>query len=108
MKNVNIFVDVDLTLVDQNMRLLEGAKENLELLIERGCHIFLWSTCGTEYCRKIAELHKLTHLIEGYSAKPDIIIDDMPGTVLNPFHFDVQRDGGWPEMTKTILKKHVD
>ena len=108
MKNANVFVDVDLTLVDANGQILEGAKESLALLVERGCHVFLWSTCGAEYCRKIADLHHLVHLIEGVCAKPDIIIDDMPATVLNPFHYDVQRDGGWSNMTRTILKKHVD
>ena len=82
--------------------------EALQLLAEKGCHLFLWSTCGTNYCRKIAALHKLESLIEGCCAKPDVIIDDMPSTVLNPFHFDVHRDGGWIDTAQTILTKHVD
>ena len=80
MKNANVFVDVDLTLVDANLKLLEGAKEGLQRLHDRGCHLFLWSTAGADYCRKIANLHKLEHLFEGFTAKPDIIIDDMPAT----------------------------
>jgi hydroxymethylpyrimidine pyrophosphatase-like HAD family hydrolase len=46
MKNANIFVDVDLTLVDANRNLLTGAAEALTKLRDKGCHLFLWSTNG--------------------------------------------------------------
>ena len=45
---------------------------------------------------------------EGCCAKPDIIIDDMPSTVLNPFHFDINKDGGWESTVDKLLSKHVD
>ncbi|HSY74720.1 MAG TPA: HAD hydrolase family protein [Dongiaceae bacterium] len=108
MKNANIFVDVDLTLIDANYKLLEGAIEALTKLKDKGCHLFLWSTNGAEYAQKIAQLHKLTDLFEGYSAKPDIIIDDMPGTVLNPFVFDVNAEESWPSLADRIIRKHID
>lgn len=108
MKNANVFVDVDLTLVDQSRHLLEGAKEGLESLVAKGCHVYLWSTGGAEYCQKIARLHKLETLIEGCCPKPDIIIDDMPSTALNPFHFDVNRNGGWKNTVEELLRRHVD
>ncbi|HVU07618.1 MAG TPA: HAD hydrolase family protein [Verrucomicrobiae bacterium] len=108
MKNANIFVDVDLTLVDANKNLLAGAVEALTKLQDKGCHLFLWSTNGAEYANKIAELHKLTDLFEGYSAKPDIIIDDMPGTALNPFVFDVNAEESWPSLADRIIRKHID
>ncbi|SPE51854.1 conserved hypothetical protein [Verrucomicrobia bacterium] len=41
MKNANIFIDVDLTLVDANGKLLEGAKAALTTLKDAGCHLFL-------------------------------------------------------------------
>jgi hydroxymethylpyrimidine pyrophosphatase-like HAD family hydrolase len=72
MKNANIFVDVDLTLIDANRNLLAGAKEALTELRDKGCHLYLWSTNGAEYARKIAGLYRLTDLFEGFSAKPDI------------------------------------
>jgi phosphoserine phosphatase len=78
MKNANVFVDVDLTLVDANGKLLTGALEALQRLRDEGCHLFLWSSGGAEYCRKVAHLHGLTELFEGFTAKPDIVIDDMP------------------------------
>ena len=108
MKNANIFVDVDLTLVDANKNLLPGAADALNQLQERGCHLFLWSTNGADYARKVAALHGLTHFFEGFAAKPDIIIDDMPGTVLNPYVFDVNAEGSWPKLANTILRKHID
>jgi hypothetical protein len=108
MKNANIFVDVDLTLVDTNKALLAGATEALTKLRDSGCHLFLWSTNGAEYAQKIAKLHGLTDLFEGFSAKPDIIIDDMPGTVLNPFVFDVNGEPSWPALAEKIIRKHID
>ena len=61
-----------------------------------------------DYALKIAALHGLTDLFEAYAAKPDIIIDDMPGTAHPAFAFDVNREPGWPEMVRDILRKHVD
>ena len=108
MKNANIFVDVDLTLIDANYKLLPGANEALTKLKDKGCHLFLWSTNGAEYAQKIAKLHGLTDLFEGFSVKLDIIIDDMPGTVLNPFVFDVNAESSWPALADRILRKHID
>ena len=108
MKNANIFVDVDLTLVDANKNLLPGAAEALAKLKDRGCHLFLWSTNGADYAVKIAALHRLADLFEGFAAKPDIVIDDMPATVLNPFVFDVNGEASWPALVEKIIRKHID
>jgi hypothetical protein len=108
MKNANIFIDVDLTLVDHNRQLISGAKEALQRLVDKGCHLFLWSTAGSDYARKIARLYEMTDLFEGFVAKPDIIVDDMPGTVLDPIHYDVNKEGSWKAVADTILEKHLD
>jgi hypothetical protein len=108
MKNANIFVDVDLTLIDAQCVLLPGAREALTKLRDKGCHLFLWSTNGAEYARKVAQVHQLTEMFEGFSAKPDIIIDDMPGTVLDPFVFDVNGETSWPALAEKIIRKHID
>jgi hypothetical protein len=107
MKNANIFVDVDLTLVDANGKLLEGAREALQKLRDSGCHLFLWSTCGSEYCRKVAALHNLTDFFEGFTAKPDIVIDDMPSTCSGAFAYGVG-ENSWSEVAECIVKKHID
>ena len=108
MKNVNIFIDVDLTLIDANGRMLPGAADALKQLRDKDCHLFLWSTNGAEYAQKVATLLGLTELFEGFSPKPDIIIDDMPGTVLKPFVFDVNTESSWPALADKIICKHVD
>ncbi len=108
MKNANVFVDVDLTLVDMNQRLLPGAKESLEKLKASGCHLFLWSTGGAEYARKIAAAYGLTDLFEGFTAKPDIIIDDTPGSTHAPFAYAVTPEETWPQVVDGIIRKHVD
>jgi hypothetical protein len=108
MKNANVFVDVDLTLVDANGKLLDGAREGLLALKDAGCHLFLWSTAGADYCRKVADLHRLAELFEGFTAKPDIVIDDMPSTCVAPFVFSVQQEESWPALARRIIDKHVD
>lgn len=96
-KNANIFIDVDLTLVDSEGRLLDGAREALQRLRDEGCHLFLWSSVGAEYARTIAGRHRLTELFEGFTAKPDIVIDDMPSTANAPFVYSVQGEVSWQQ-----------
>jgi len=108
MKNANVFVDVDLTLIDASGKMLAGAPEALAKLKNKGCHLFLWSTNGAGYAMKVAGLYGLTDLFEGFAAKPDIIIDDMPGTALNPFVFDVNGEASWLALAEKIILKHID
>ena len=108
MKNANIFVDVDLTLVDEFGRMLEGASDALRLMKERGCHLYLWSSNGGEYARSVATRLGLEGLFEGFSAKPDIVIDDMPQTAMPAFVYDVRREESWTHLAKEILRRHVD
>jgi hypothetical protein len=108
MKNVNVFIDVDLTLIDANGKLYDGVREGLQRLKDEGCHLFLWSTVGLEYARTVAARHQLTDLFEGFAAKPDIIIDDMPSTAVAPFTFNVHEEDSWPSMAERIIEKHLD
>lgn len=107
-KNANVFIDVDLTLVDAEGRLLDGTREALQRLREAGCHLFLWSSVGGDYARKVAALHGLTDLFEGCVSKPDIIIDDMPSTTQAPFIYNVQDERSWPSLAERIIEKHID
>jgi hypothetical protein len=107
-KNANIFIDVDLTLVDAEGRLLDGAREALERFVDKGCHLFLWSSVGVGYAKKVAALHNLTGFFEGFTSKPDIIIDDMPSTAQTPFVFNVHDEASWPAMAEWIIAEHVD
>lgn len=108
MKNANVFVDVDLTLVDNQGRLLEGARESLQRLRDAGCHLFLWSSVGVDYARLAADRHRLTDLFEGFASKPDIIIDDMPDTAVAPFVYNIQDEPSWRSLADRIIERHVD
>ncbi|HVM59241.1 MAG TPA: hypothetical protein VMV72_00105 [Verrucomicrobiae bacterium] len=108
MKNANVFVDVDLTLVDQNGNLLEGAADSLRILKDKGCHLYLWSTAGTNYARSVAERHRLSDLFEGYAPKPDIVIDDMPASALNVIVFNPHEEESWASMANRIIERHIE
>jgi phosphoglycolate phosphatase-like HAD superfamily hydrolase len=108
MKNANIFIDVDLTLIDAQGRLLDGAREALQRFRDEGCHLFLWSSVGVDYARKTAAIHHLTDYFEGFAAKPDIVIDDMPGTAQAPFIYNVHDEASWQSLADRIIDRHID
>jgi len=56
----------------------------------------------------VAMRHQLNELFEGYAAKPDIIIDDMPATAVAPFIINVHDEDSWLSMVKRIIEKHID
>ena len=69
MKNANVFIDVDLTLVDANGKLLSGAREALSRLKDEGCHLFLWSTCVTSLVYNVHQVTSWLALAEKIIAK---------------------------------------
>jgi len=108
MKNANVFVDVDLTLVDANGKLLDGAREALQAIARRGLPSVSLVHRRTGYCRKVAHLYGMTEFFEGFTAKPDIIIDDMPSTCVTQFVYDVRQEQSWGALAKRIIDKHID
>ena len=107
MKNVNIFVDVDLTVVDEQGRLLPNAVEGLLTLREAGCRLFLWSTGGADYCRQIAERYEMAPLFDAFLPKPDLYVDDMPSTFFNSLVLNVCDHPDWQALADEIVKNHV-
>lgn len=107
MRNVNVFIDVDLTLVDHQGVLLPNVAEAMQILHDGGCHLFLWSTGGADYCRRTAERAGVEHLFEAFLPKPDIYVDDMPSTIFNGLLFDVQRQGDWLPLAQKIVRENV-
>lgn len=109
MSNVAVFVDVDLTLVDEHQRLKPNAVEGLLTLAEAGCRLYLWPTGGANYCRAIAERYEVAPLFEAFLPKPDVFIDDMPGSFANGLVFDVGDHGGgdWQALADRIVRDHV-
>jgi predicted HAD superfamily phosphohydrolase YqeG len=108
MKNVNIFVDVDLTLVDAFGRPLENAAQGVRRLKAAGCHLFLWSTGGREYAESVARRLGIHECFGAFLPKLDIAIDDMPTSLRAFFDFVPGDPDEWDKMVETILEKHVD
>ncbi len=76
-----IFVDVDDTLVRSvgAKRIpMPGVVEQIRLLKEQGCVLYLWSSGGAAYCMETAKELKLADCFVGYLPKPHIYIDDQP------------------------------
>ena len=63
----------------------------------------------SKYARKyLAALHNLTDFFEGFTAKPDIVIDDMPSTAQAPFVYNVHEEASWQSLAERIIDKHID
>ena len=43
----------------------------------------------------MADLYGMANFFEGFTAKPDNIIDDMPSTCVAHFSYDVQKESSW-------------
>lgn len=108
MKNITIYIDVDLTLIDHNGEIIDGAVNMVRKLSEEDTRLYLWSTAGKEYCENVAKRLDIYNLFEGFGAKPDIIIDDMPATCLEPFVFNPNDSDSLAELTDDLIKKHID
>ena len=76
MKNLRIFVDVDLTLIDIHDQLNKALVRRLELLKKNDCFIVCWSAGGLPYIRRILQEHQIEHLFDDIMEKPDFVIDD--------------------------------
>lgn len=90
---MNIYFDVDFTLIDADDGLRPGAREALAALDGDGHRLFLWSGLGPRW--EIVERHRLGEWIEdcfdkplyrhremlapmGITAEPDFAVDDHP------------------------------
>lgn len=107
MKNVNLFVDVDLTLVDERGRMIDGADEAMRILHDAGCHLYLWSTGGREYCETIARRLMIADLFEAFLPKPDLFIDDMPSTIFGGPLFSLADGEAWTDLARRIARDYV-
>lgn len=96
MRKLNVFFDVDNTLIMWNGKLRNHVREVFEQLRESGHTIYVWSGVGIR--RREMERHDLDHFVEDYFLKPldrhherleglgvpmtpDFVIDDHKGVV---------------------------
>jgi hypothetical protein len=93
---VNIYFDVDHTIIDSDNRLRPGVRELFAWLRADGHAIFLWSGIGARW--EIVKAHDLDALVDGcfekplyqyeamlkplgIAARPDFVVDDHPHLV---------------------------
>lgn len=74
-----VFIDVDDTLVrsfGSKQIPITHSVNCLKKLFQNGVEIFLWSSGGAEYCKKVAQNLGVSECIKGYLPKPNAYIDD--------------------------------
>lgn len=108
MKNVNVFVDVDLTLIDAFGAPLPGSVEGVRRLQAAGCHLFCWSTGGANYAESVAQRLGIRDCFEAFIPKPDIVIDDAPASVRAFLDFIPGSPDEWEQMVGRLVTRHLD
>lgn len=85
---MNIFFDVDLTLISPFLELRPHARDVLAALKAEGHRLFLWSAGGKAYAEYIAERCRLQEFVEACFSKgeplavvPEFCVDDHPDFV---------------------------
>ena len=106
MSNTNVFIDVDVALPDHNERVVPIVRGELQKLADRGYRLFLVSQAGGKYAETIALRHGMECLFEGFLDKPDIIVDDMPGSM--PILFNPNQEESWMAMVDRMIRQTVD
>jgi hypothetical protein len=85
--SMNIFIDVDGTLINSNEGVDPRAEETLRQIRRKldaeypDSGLYLWSGAGGDYARSKAQEHGLAGYFSGFVGKPDVIIDDNPFSV---------------------------
>ncbi|MCX6022105.1 MAG: hypothetical protein NTZ05_10330 [Chloroflexi bacterium] len=86
MQKLNIFFDVDLTLVTAFLELRPYTREVFEALRHDGHTVYIWSAGGKEYSEFVMQRHGLTDIIAGcFSKRNEVPVD---------IHFSVGRPQG--------------
>jgi len=107
--SLNIYMDVDGTLINSNEGVDPRAKDVLEQIRRKlnvdhpDSGMFLWSGAGADYARSKAKDHGLTAYFDGFAGKPDIIIDDNPPSTFPRKAILWQGDNQWQNLTKSVF-----
>lgn len=82
---MNIFFDIDLTIVSASYELRPHTREVMESLKTAGHKVYLWSMGGKDFAESMVARHDLHELVEAcldkrdpLAIQPDLCIDDEP------------------------------
>jgi len=107
--SLNIFIDVDGTLLNTNEGVDPRAEEILRQIRRKldaeypDSGLYLWSGAGGDYARSKAEEHGLAGFFSGFAGKPDVIIDDNPSSVFPRRTVIWQDDSQWQNLIPTMF-----
>jgi hypothetical protein len=73
----SMYIDVDLTLVDDDLKLYVGAREKLAQWYNKYT-LICWSHGGAEHAERTCKKHKVAKYFKHFLDKPDILVDDNP------------------------------
>ena len=131
---MNIFFDVDYTILGMDDSLRPRTKETITQLVDDGHKVYIWSGMGPRW--EVVKKHKLDKLVSGVYEKPldrfmerledlgvplvpDFVIDDYPevvaafgGVWVSPYYFKRSADGEidlvYNIITDYVKKGHSD
>ena len=126
---MNIFFDVDYTILGLDDSLRPGTRETFQKLIDDGHSVYIWSGMGERW--EVVKKHKLQPLVSGVYAKPlerfherleelgvplepDFVVDDYPevvaafgGAWVPPYFFKSKWDEEM-EVVYNIVTEYVE
>ena len=76
----SMFIDVDLTLIDDNCELFPGVEAKLKQWKAK-YDLHCWSHGGKEHAKRVCKKHKIDRYFTAFLDKPDIIVDDNPNLI---------------------------
>jgi hypothetical protein len=107
--SLNIYMDVDGTLLNSNEGVDPRAAETLRQIVLKlrgdfpDSDLYLWSGAGGAYAQEKAKEHKLDGLFKAFLGKPDVIIDDKPSSVFPRRAIVWKGDVQWQKIIPTIF-----
>jgi hypothetical protein len=107
--SLNIFMDVDGTLLNSNEGVDPRAQEILrQIRLKMNAEypdsgLYLWSGAGGDYARSKANEHGLAGFFSGFAGKPDVIIDDNPISVLPRRTILWRDDSQWQNLKSSVF-----
>lgn len=119
-----MYIDVDLTLVGDDLRLYPGVKDKLEQWKQKYT-LICWSHGGYEYAKRVLEKHDLIEYFMMDSSvylpkekkwvkaqilmifdKPDILVDDNPELLLSmPARIVIRSSEDWEKPDAELFKE---
>ena len=102
-----MYIDLDLTLIDIQGRLLPGVLETLPLLAQK-YEMICWSAGGKEYGVEMLSKNRVSCFFSLVLEKPRFIVDDTPESILQRANIiEIKTKDSWSNLFEKIFKKPV-